>query len=94
MNSDELFRAMRELAVEMCRMNEFGALHIVVADGNMEDDHIRFCLEQPSITSEETDFARKLLDIPEEQRFMVYALTNCPDVFRASTPSPTPQRIG
>lgn len=92
MNSSELFDAMKALAIEMCRIDEFGALHIVVSDGNMEDDHIQFCLEQPNITPGEIAFAQKLLDIPEEQRFMAYALTNCPDIFRAATPSSYPQR--
>lgn len=66
------------MAALLNQQNEFGALHIVVSDGNMEDEDIEFCMEQPNITPDEMEFAQKLRrEFSEEERFMIYAIANC-----------------
>lgn len=59
-----------DLADRLRRHDEFGALHIVVSDGNIEDDDITHCLENPCapLTQDDVDLARDLLGVPENMR--------------------------
>jgi hypothetical protein len=85
MDSQYLFEKIKAAAIEMSRQDEFGALHIVVANGNCEDEHVQFCLDQPNITAGEQAFARILLDeFTEEERFAVYAFSSCEDIRRTA----------
>lgn len=56
------------LAAQLIKQcNEFGPLHIIVSDMNVDDDHIEFCAEQPGKSKAETvllDLFR-LMDIDE-----------------------------
>lgn len=45
-----------------------GNLHIVLDDENIEDEHIRFCLDLPDITPQEKECAEMLLNIPKSKR--------------------------
>jgi hypothetical protein len=81
MTVDELLKYVLPMASEWQKQNEFGALHIVVSDGNVEDEHIEYCLKEPNITESEREFANRLLeDYTESQRHMVWELTHCDDV--------------
>ncbi len=80
--STALFERMKAAARELNTINEFGALHIFVADGNCEDEHVEWCIQQPNITDEEHDFATRMLEqFTEEQRFGVYAFSQCRDLW-------------
>lgn len=68
-----------DLSARMDAADQFGALHIVVADGNVEDDHIEFCLVQPNITAEEAELARDLLYSEEGIRSFAWWLQDNPD---------------
>lgn len=57
--------AVLEAAPLLREADEFGALHIVVSDWNLEDEHIDFCGKQASITSAE----QHLLDILKVMSF-------------------------
>ena len=73
---DELIDRMKTAAVEMQTMNEFGALHIFVSDGNCESENLEFCLWQQNITPEEYEFCNRMLhDFTEEQRCGIYAFS-------------------
>ena len=75
-----LFERMKKIAVEILQMNDSGALHIFVADGNCEDESLEFCLEQEHITDAEREFVERMLLMPEEWRFGAYAFTDCRDI--------------
>lgn len=81
MKIQELIDYIIPMAKLCAAQDEFGALHIVVSDGNLEDEHIEFCLQSDDITEEETKFARKLLEeYTEEQRAMVWEFSQCDDI--------------
>ncbi len=68
-----------DLSARMDDANSFGPLHIVVGDGNLEDEHIEFCLEQPGITPEEETLAEDLLYSEEALRHFAWWLTDHPE---------------
>lgn len=47
--------------------SEFGNAHIVLADLNLEDHHIKWCLEQ-ELNETDREFLLTLLEIPEKER--------------------------
>lgn len=51
-----------------------GSLHIVLADGNIEADHVRFCVEyaQKEKDAEGEALAMELLCLTESQRQKIY----------------------
>lgn len=66
-----------ELAKLMRDANDGGGLHIIVADGNIEDESIEFCLNQTDhpLTKEEKAFACWMLEeFSSETRGMAYWL--------------------
>jgi hypothetical protein len=65
-----------DLSVRINTANSFGALHIVVGDGNMDDENIEFCLKQPEITLEEIKLAEDLLSSEIELRAFSYWLSD------------------
>lgn len=90
MTMDQMCAEMKAAALEMNTHDEFGALHIFVADGNCEDEHLEFCLAQPNITEREKEFAlRMLTEMTEEMRAGVFALSMCRD----AEPSPSPPPV-
>ena len=64
-----------DLATRIDAADDFGALHIVVSDGNMEDEHIEFCLNDARITAKEISLANDLLYSEIELRCFSYWLT-------------------
>lgn len=49
-------------------VNPFGALHIVVDDWNLEDEHIEFCKGQPDAEDIDLEVADIMLRMTVEQR--------------------------
>jgi len=81
MKSEELFHRMVAVARQWVTMNHFGALHIIIADGNVEEEHIEFCMSEEGITQEEHAFANMLLEeFSEEERHAIYSFTHCEDI--------------
>ncbi len=84
MNLDQLIgqaqelREIIELAERMDAVDHYGGLHIVVADGNCDDESVEFCLEQTEkpLTSEERELAQDLQVQEEEARFVAYWLSD------------------
>jgi len=74
----ERLRAAIDLARRMDTMNEFGGLHIIVSDGNIEDEHIEFCQEQTDkpLTVEERLFLVDFEMEPSEIRGLAYFLSS------------------
>lgn len=60
----------------MQRIDEYGACHIVVSDGNLEDDNIAFCLGLPECTEAEAAFLRALVALSMDERETAYAIAN------------------
>jgi hypothetical protein len=50
-----------------------GGLHIVVDDGNVEANHIVWCIQNNSLTTAEMACATALLDLSVEQRLAALA---------------------
>ena len=67
-----------ELIRDFLNADPFGALHIVVDDGNLEDKHILSCLEDPEITQSEIRLAYDLLAISVEEREELFELAFSP----------------
>lgn len=56
------------------RVNDFGAMHVVVEDANVDDENIRYCLAQPDCTDMDRIFAVEFLKLTEEERISALAL--------------------
>lgn len=54
----------------------FGALHIILEDGNIETHHIASCIKDKDITPHGLDCAIALLALSEEQRMTAIMLAN------------------
>lgn len=80
MNSDTLFTLLKTLAREIAAQDMYGALHIFVCDGNCEDDHLEFCLQDKRITPAERDFVNRMLHINEDVRLAAWLFSDCPDL--------------
>lgn len=67
-------REILALAERMDTVDHYGGLHIIVADGNCDDDSVEFCLEQTEkpLSSEERSLAEDLFERGEEDRFAAY----------------------
>jgi len=67
---------LKDMAQRLYEHDEFGALHIVVADGNLEDAHIQSCLDDPCepLTDSDRALARDLLAMTEADREAAYDL--------------------
>lgn len=61
MTEDEIIRLFREV-------DPFGPLHLVVCDGNVEDDHIDYCLEGPDASDTERAFGLALKNLEVSRR--------------------------
>lgn len=87
MNSNELFEKIKHGARAIAAMDEFGALHIFVSDGNCEDEDLEFCLQDERITLLERTFATLMLTrFSEDERVAAYAFSGCEDIRRSSEP--------
>ncbi len=53
----------RDLAERIRKTDEYGALHIVIDDWNLQDDHIKWCMELEYITPDELQLCRDLLAV-------------------------------
>lgn len=74
---DNVWHQLIDLADRIKETNDFGGLHIVVSGGNVEDEHIEWCLEQTDkpLTKEEKELANDLLWSQEEIRSFSYFLS-------------------
>lgn len=50
-------------------LDQFGPLHIIVGDGNLEDGDIAFCEKEPGLSGEELEFLRLLKAMPIDERY-------------------------
>jgi hypothetical protein len=71
--------AVREWAPKFAEANEFGALHIVVDDWNLDDENIEFCRSQPDITQAEIALCEALQVMSWEERWAVAITSEDPD---------------
>lgn len=62
------YRLLLNVIIGFEKIDQFGACHIVVADGNVEDHHIDWCLEQPDLVEEEREFLNDLRQLPVADR--------------------------
>lgn len=53
-------------------LDEFGALHITVSDGNVDDGCIEFCRTQPEVLEHELVFLDLLQSLPYGMRYAAY----------------------
>lgn len=81
----EAMRSAIGLSRRISDADEFGGLHIVVADGNVEDEDVEFCITQTDspLTDEERLLAEDLLYREEEIRALAYWLSSAPGEFVA-----------
>lgn len=65
------------LAERIRDANDFGGLHLVVADGNVDDEDIEYCMSQTDkpLTDEEKKLADDLLYSEVEIRHFAYWLS-------------------
>lgn len=68
-----------EMAERMRAHNAFGAMHVVVCDGNLDEANIRACLEQPDVTEADRVLAADLLAMSEADREAAFAEAFEPD---------------
>lgn len=77
---DHTKRAYPEIkrALELWRLvDDFGVLHIIVSDGNVDDDHIAFCkaaMTTEGGTAEERELLELLERMDEELRFWLWEI--------------------
>lgn len=64
------------MAKAMSEIDEYGTCHIVVSDGNLEDENIEFCLGLPECTEAEAVFLRNMLALGDDERETAYAIAN------------------
>ena len=50
-------------------------MHIVIEDGNMEDDHIKWCVDQ-GVNEKEKKVCDFLLSIPVEARYDIWEVSS------------------
>lgn len=71
----DLIEKMLVAAEKIAAASPDGALHIFIADGNCENEHIEWCMEQPDITTDEMALCRWMYEeISEHVRFGAWAL--------------------
>ena len=66
---------LEQLADRISAANEFGALHIFVSDGNVEDDDLAFCMSRPECTAEERLLCEDALKFTEDERFQAWEMS-------------------
>jgi hypothetical protein len=75
----EVIAKMHYWADRINEQNEFGALHIFIADGNCDEESRAFCRAQPTITADEIAFLDGIeADLIEEGIFGAWALAQYP----------------
>lgn len=62
-----------ELAALAEKVCNFGAMHIVVEDGNVESENIEWCLSQPDVTEDDIAFGTLALQCTEDERVSAIA---------------------
>ena len=72
--------AVRKWAPKFGAADEFGALHIVVGDWNLEDRDLEFCLNQADITTEEIMLMKAMQLMTREERWATAILGQHPEV--------------
>jgi len=53
-------------------LDDFGPLHIIVSDGNLEDHWIDRIAEEDEISEEERSFLKDLRSLPITMRYIAY----------------------
>lgn len=67
--------ALEQLANRISAANEFGALHIFISDGNVEDDDLAFCMSLSECTAEERSLCMDALLFTEDERFQAWEMS-------------------
>jgi hypothetical protein len=76
---EQVIAKMQFWADRINEQNEYGALHILIADGNCDDESREFCRTRHTITADETAFLDGIeADLTEEAIFGAWALAQYP----------------
>ena len=69
-------QSIKDMAKRLYAHDEFGAMHIVVSDGNVDDGNICACLDRPAepLTDADKALATDLLAMDEDDRFAAWEL--------------------
>ena len=65
-----------EAALLRQRLDDFGALHAIIEDCNVDDEHIQSALQDEKILPVERDFALRFLGMSYDDRVSALALAN------------------
>lgn len=63
----------REIFNLMKGLDPYGALHIIIDDGNCEDDHLEFCRKQPDLLVLERVLLDELAKLTVEEREEIWS---------------------
>lgn len=66
----------RRMAERLAECEEFGGLHIIVADWNIDDEAVEFCRDGTSAADAERAVATDLLAMTEEERASALAIAD------------------
>lgn len=59
---------LRQLADLFRQQDGFGALHIIVEDGNVQDEHLDYCEQQEDVTEADKAFIEHLRTFTADER--------------------------
>ena len=65
-----------EAALLRQRLDDFGTLHAIIEDCNVDDEHIQSALQEPDILPVERDFCLRFLGMSYDDRVSALALAN------------------
>lgn len=71
--------AVREWAPKFGAADEFGALHIVVSDWNLEDENLEFCKNYEGVTPDEVALMEAMQRMTWEERWATAILGQYPE---------------
>ncbi|MGY3527298.1 hypothetical protein [Bradyrhizobium sp. USDA 4452] len=72
--------AVRQWAPRFAEADEFGPLHIVVSDWNLEDDNLEFCKNYEGATDSDKALMSAMQAMTWEERWATAVLAQYPDV--------------
>lgn len=65
------------LAVMFRDADEFGALHIIVSDGNVDDGNLDYCAQHHELTERDKLLLDALRSVTEAEREDAWYMANC-----------------
>jgi hypothetical protein len=65
--------------------DEFGPLHIIVSDWNLDDEDIQFCLKRSDLSASDRGLCEALLSMTEGERWATAILAENPNFDPSST---------